>query len=428
MSACSSLAAARESQSYPQDPPVIAKDVDQTKIVHEVAKARLATEPPSLSNPARKTLIELGIRPSPAEASEKFWSLGEDWWKQIIDGSQHEHGPMVFDEGLHGHRKEPGYLDGIHRASLHATEHLEQELDKNLYTQIHHIATSHFDGINTLGTAEQVRKFRSEIEWCNILDGSQSLTVLDEERLHHIRLKMQYDKGNPTSRLKAIWLATYQPDVDTKDDCLIKQMLDHRLQLNESNQRIVLEKEAVKLSTIFDKLTKKYSLGSRFVSSEVVPTVDKPLVPVALKVVYRKPESPDQLEHLTKQMIADFNSKIAELQQTTEKEAEDIKEISASDHRYDALTNLRSKYQEAVLPLIATLYAELEWLHPWIDGQGRTDLVMLSYLLCREGLHPCILKDPYYSTTHSIDEWTQYLQKGLDIYEIKREYNHILSF
>jgi hypothetical protein len=63
---------------------------------------------------------------------------------------------------------------------------------------------------------------------------------------------------------------------------------------------------------------------------------------------------------------------------------------------------------------VATMYAELEWLHPWIGGQGRTDLVLLNYLLRQEGLNPVILEDPYFSTFHPIVDWIAYLERGIE--------------
>ncbi|MBA3239495.1 MAG: Fic family protein [Parachlamydiaceae bacterium] len=69
------------------------------------------------------------------------------------------------------------------------------------------------------------------------------------------------------------------------------------------------------------------------------------------------------------------------------------------------------------LGLIAQLFAELEWAHPWIDGQGRTDLILLNGLLAREGLHPCILQEPYYSSINDTNSWVTYLKEGLAKFE-----------
>ena len=42
---------------------------------------------------------------------------------------------------------------------------------------------------------------------------------------------------------------------------------------------------------------------------------------------------------------------------------------------------------------------------------------MMAYLLTREGLHPCILQNPFVSTSNSIEQWVDYLKKGLLEYE-----------
>lgn len=74
-------------------------------------------EPLNTPEEIKNYLIKQGILPTPEEAKSTYWSLGKDWWKQLIDGWAHKHGPLVFDMGLHGGFAEPGYLKGIEAAS-----------------------------------------------------------------------------------------------------------------------------------------------------------------------------------------------------------------------------------------------------------------------------------------------------------------------
>ncbi len=115
-------------------------------------------------------------------------------------------------------------------------------------------------------------------------------------------------------------------------------------------------------------------------------------------------------EIVTKKLLEEFNIKINELQKIA------FEQLLKKD-----VATVKNEYQEKVLPLIAQLYEELEWAHPWIDGQGRTDLILLNGLLCREGFHPIILKEPYFSSGHSLELWIEYLKQGLNAYELEKQ-------
>ena len=62
---------------------------------------------------------------------------------------------------------------------------------------------------------------------------------------------------------------------------------------------------------------------------------------------------------------------------------------------------------------IADLFQKLEFLHPFQDGQGRTDVILLSKLLCEYGFNPAILYDPYVSSYVSLEDWYKYLELGM---------------
>ncbi|MBA3237538.1 MAG: hypothetical protein H0T62_04215 [Parachlamydiaceae bacterium] len=96
-------------------------------------------------NNNREFLKKHGVLPTNKEAESSFWSLGNDWWKQMIDGKFHEYGQMVFDQGLHKGPIEPGYIKGIKNASQHFIKNFDRELNIDLYKEIHHVACEHFN-------------------------------------------------------------------------------------------------------------------------------------------------------------------------------------------------------------------------------------------------------------------------------------------
>jgi len=65
------------------------------------------------------------------------------------------------------------------------------------------------------------------------------------------------------------------------------------------------------------------------------------------------------------------------------------------------------------LMLIADLYQKLEWFHPFPDGQGRTDVILLGMLLAKHGFCPTILDHLYASSYVPLDVWAEYLIEGM---------------
>lgn len=72
------------------------------------------------------------------------------------------------------------------------------------------------------------------------------------------------------------------------------------------------------------------------------------------------------------------------------------------------------------LTAIGYLFQVMQWLHPFIDGQGRTDLVLLSKLLTEQGFNPAILEEPYVSSWSTLEEWKNYLISGMKHWQNER--------
>ena len=68
-------------------------------------------------------------------------------------------------------------------------------------------------------------------------------------------------------------------------------------------------------------------------------------------------------------------------------------------------------YQDR-LKCVGILYQTLEWIHGFMDGQGRSDLIVLNTLLVQHGLTPVILDDPYFSSISTEKDWIKYLEAG----------------
>ena len=72
---------------------------------------------------------------------------------------------------------------------------------------------------------------------------------------------------------------------------------------------------------------------------------------------------------------------------------------------------------EQRLVAIARWFQYNEWLHPPVDGCGRTDLAMLNYLLSCYGFHPCILQHPFVSSCWNLQRWVEALKEGMKAWE-----------
>lgn len=107
--------------------------------------------------------------------------------------------------------------------------------------------------------------------------------------------------------------------------------------------------------------------------------------------------SSEQHEGIVKALFDRYNHK---------KEDINIKLKKASGKEADQLI-------EEKRDAIAELYQLLELLHPYKDGQGRTDLVLQAKLLSEEGLNPAILGQPYMSTWSPLSDWKDYLKQGV---------------
>lgn len=292
-----------------------------------------------------------------------FQGLGKDWWMLFIDGYLHGHkyGKMVFDYERPDHPAEKGFSESIYYAYVLASDFLEkfpdQPLTVEFYKEIHKTACAHFDGKSTQMTSEHAGVF-----W----RASSS-----EGNLRHLFSNMS------DSELKKI-----------KDDAALVAA-----QIGETSEEVSAARATIdELSTqVKDKIKQlNNEIAVRSAKLGIPPVAEFKLenesYPWTNRIIYRCKD----VKTVVKRLFEDFSKAIAQAQSN-----DDIDEA------------------------IANLFQMLEWVHPFRDGQGRTDLVLLATLLSKYGRNPPILYFPYYSTYHSFKEWVKYLQEGMEKWRTK---------
>lgn len=326
----------------------------------------------------KEILRQNKIIPSQEEAYQTFWGLKKGWWKQIIDGVHHQFGPEVYDKGLHGGHIEPGYLKSIKKACKDISQHFEDSITFDQYKNIHHISCSHFKGKknDTLMEADQIDRFRNDITTmrCAIPN------FKEWKEAHDIMIMNENAKFITDPNIKSL-LKNALPEAMNK----MKKLESEQLEMQN------------KIEDLLKKMGEKYNLQPKNHS-----TCGKGAD--CFSITY-KCKDEELLANTTSKIFDTYNKSMQQLRIQT------LKSLKVPGVSHD---QVKKEYQQKAKENIATLFAELEWLHPWIDGQGRSDLVLLNYLLTQEGLNPAILEEPYFSSSASIEEWIIYLEKGLE--------------
>ena len=320
--------------------------------------------------------------PVSKEAAERIYcGLGEkNWWKQLYDGRFHHLGPEVFDQGLHGYEKEPGFYKSALKAFHYAKSHLKERLTVRFYKKLHQIACSHFDGQRTRTQikASETGQFRNgqssgvicKMKFSVLLDVVERKSDIKDPRRKTII--EDYDALSTTYNNPGIWKGkfTITPDEAQNIETIIqKQLKDVRATLAVWNQDQIMKHIAPNVSIKEDRFF----------------------------IRYRKTSSEFSFEVVISSLFSKFNS--------------DLNEIDAQIIR--SVGKKVSDLAHQKLVLIGRLYYALEWGHPYPDGQGRTDLLLLAKLLSENGFTPAILDEPYMSSFSSEEDWIAYLEEGM---------------
>ncbi len=324
--------------------------------------------------------------PTKEQAKEVFWKLGDNYWKQIIDGKYHHLGSLVFDKALHNSFKEPGFLESLEKGCHFASEHLGEKVSVEFYKDLHKKLCSHFKGEenDTLITAEKCGKFRTHHIPCpTMTKGIEKDFPEYDKHVRNCQNKYGLDsiKKDYPEEFKVI-LGKRDPEFYTKickkEENSRKIKDDMRLEWMSKINHISNDLEEMCNRFEVTKITKIYDSNNVF-------------------CIYY--DYHDSLEKDISTLFEKYNKNIEHINQKCNQAASNMSE--AVDEKIDA---------------IADLFQMLDWFHPFPDGQGRTDLVLMSKLLCEQGANPAILDNPYFSTERTSEEWKKYLREGMKLW------------
>lgn len=313
--------------------------------------------------------------PTKEEAKNVFFGLGEEYWKQMIDGKFHKYGKEVFDKGLHNpNKKEPGFLSSLQSGCQFAADHLTEDLSVDFYKSLHKTLCAHFEGEknNVLTDNTGIGKFRDN-------DGVGTYFTL-----------LLFDFINA-------------------DDISADKKLEFERALTQGDHLTIAKLSEEVWDKCKEKCKKINASIMTFSNQFQIPTMAwiSAWPDAGIKIEYRCTSSQDH-ERIVQYLFDDYKKKICELN---------------SKLNGAFLESEINHLMSAKVGVIADLFQKLEWLHPFRDGQGRTDLVLQAKLLSEEGLNPAILEDPYFSTCSLHEEWKEYLIQGMQQWKKEKE-NH----
>lgn len=345
------------------------------------------------------------------QAYKTFWALKDRFWMQTIDGKYHEHGPMVFDKALHGRKAEPGFYLSLKRGCEFASAHLGERLTISFYKALHKELCAHFKGRqnNTEMAANETGIFRDASVECKMSIKNHT----NEARNHYsiVELYNKYYSGiDYTDEEWKLFLDDYFKTCLRQDKSYLTEKWVKETQAYWKNQTDINEKIADAYLT-----SKKWVDQSEAKWDEKIAHINKFISQLLgiLRVnrfvsISRQNQiiqvdylccNPKEHEKIVQALFDRYNSEIDQINKR-------LKNSSSND-------DVQSLLNEKV-DAVAHLYQMLEWLHPFIDGQGRTDLVLKDKLLCEEGLNPAILDEPYTSTYSTLSNWTSDLKIGME--------------
>lgn len=312
--------------------------------------------------------------------SEIFWGLKNNWWMQIFDGRFHKYGLMVFDEGLHGKIKEPGFLASIENACRYASRHLGKLPTVQFYKKVHLIACAHFDGEVTNIKGNEAGRFRRantcKGDFCTLFPYLSAEEVERVNQSAKVDLRgTGYEYKDPQEQAEIMKKSGYSDErefLEALQSARAMMLEFHKKvvdQVRQTNAEIVRRCSRLRIEPIAAIALTEFSH------------------PWNLRMCYKC----ERVENVVQTLFDQFSKSI-----------------------------VNAKSDDEKIMLIADLYQMLEWTHPFPDGQGRTDLVLLSKLLTEHGFNPPILERPYFSTWSTLEEWTAYLKRGIEKWQNER--------
>lgn len=317
------------------------------------------------------------VLPSKEEAKKIFYALGDDFWKQIIDGKYHDFGKMVFDENLHYKTREPGFYASLEKGCEFASAYLTDPLSLDFYKNLHGQLCSHFAGeaTSTELTLEEVGRFSNRTSWCKL-----GIEVMDEG------MKELENDYKIVERYEFSYL----------EDEKVKQSYPTSVERVNQFEEKVKEK--------IQELNKEIADRCQELCIPVLAKLE--LIPRKWIFVSYEIDSLEEQERITQLLFDSYNQQIDRINTNLKK---------------PLLPKEIEQIKKEKIGLIAHLFQMLEWLHPFYDGQGRTDLVLNTKLLTEQGLNPAILDEPYLSTWSPLAKWSDYLAEGIQKWQAEAD-------
>ncbi len=348
-----------------------------------------------------RSALPVGLPMTKESAEKVYCGLGKNWWKQLYDGKYHAFGPEVFDKGLHGNGAEPGFYESAFKAFEFAKQHLNEKLSVEFYRNLHKEACTHFKGAEnkTEIKAHDTGRFRATS------DKDVGCTI----KLH-LMLKV-FDRKNDRERV----IRDYCILKNSYGDEIVKICADGTTLKDKdtwAREFIITPSDAQEIETLIQNKIKAAQetldeWANDSVMKDAIPKIT--LGDDALRIQYRKPLlNGFDFEEVVSHLFEAFNRSLSEV---------DKELVNTPPNEQEKIDRLVDKK----LVLIDDLYQKLEWLHPYPDGQGRTDLLLFAKLLSENGFNPAIWDEPYMSSFSSREDCLAYLKEGMQKWEEERK-------
>lgn len=361
------------------------------------------------------------------EAQQTYWKLGDEWWKQIIDGECHSFGPLVFDLGLHDDKKvEPGFLASLKDGMNYASANLCQPLTIEFYRELHRQLCTHFMGEdnNTLVGCDEIGIFRNSDKGCRF---PLSHYVTPEASPHYfiytLNEYLNYIKSSPhfyatrhTPNMAIHAVEIWKQDIECSGKLLgnLGNAFFETIKDKKNLEKYIAAEAKISTAWIEEHETRcadRVRMLNEYTKNMAAELGFAPFINFYLATFEEKGEGYIRLHYLDidHKLISMITNTVIDQYNQTMKNLNNKTKFSGTETRGQRKEKLRA---------IADLFQKLEWLHPFHDGQGRTDLVLLSKLLTENGFHPVIMQQPFTSSFSTLDEWVEELEKGLVAWEV----------
>lgn len=179
------------------------------------------------SNPARLPLVNSNA--SEQDLHTQYLGLGEEKWRECIDGVHQHLGRNVYDEALHyaedlrEPQKEPGFLQSMQRAFEFIAKHLNRKIDPDWYLLLHKHTAGHFlfESTKSICGPGNVGVFRNNVVHMNLNQNRYSLKM--DLELQALSAEIYQKFGCPFAKITPYY-GDYKLEYQLSDPNKIKEL------------------------------------------------------------------------------------------------------------------------------------------------------------------------------------------------------------